>query len=261
MRAPINLQLAGTDNFRSLKGLPAHDGRRIAGHTLLRSDQLHMLGAEGWETLRTLGVKTVCDLRSEGERQRTPNNLPVELEQLALEVTGDMRADKTVSSLLVESPDLAGAEAMMFEVYRRLPGMLSPHLPKLFGLFETGNVPVLVHCAAGKDRTGFAVAVILHALGVARDVIVADYQLSARRMVDASDVRRELMSTLVSNMIGKPCPDEAVDVIMDARPEYLQTAYDCVDKHYGSMDAYIETCVGLDASGLKSLRDRYLTAD
>jgi protein-tyrosine phosphatase len=46
-----------------------------------------------------------------------------------------------------------------------------------------------------------------------------------------------------------------------ARPEYLQTAYDCVDKHYGSMDAYIETCVGLDASGLNRLRDRYLTAD
>src|SRR5690606_18118000 len=92
MRVPMNLQLAGTDNFRSLKGLPAHDGRRIAEHTLLRSDQLHMLAAEGWETLRTLGVKTVCDLRSEGERQRTPNNLPVELEQLALEVTGDMRA-------------------------------------------------------------------------------------------------------------------------------------------------------------------------
>src|SRR5690606_41978689 len=123
--------------------------------------------------------------------------------------------------------DLAGAEAMMFEVYRRLPGMLAPHLPKLFGLFETGKVPVLVHCAAGKDRTGFAVAVILHALGVARKVIVADYQLSARRMVDASNVRRELMSTLVSNMIGKPCPVEAVESIMVDSLAYLHTAYDC----------------------------------
>jgi protein-tyrosine phosphatase len=257
----MSVILAGTDNFRSLKGMVAHEGRRIAGHTVLRSDQLHQLDAEGWEVLRTLGVKTVCDLRSDGERERIPNRLPEELRQLAMAVTSDMRADKEISAMLAANPNVAGARGMMLEVYKRLPGMVAPHLPTLFGLFESGDVPVLIHCAAGKDRTGFTVAAILHALGVAQDVIVADYVLSARRLGGADDARRELMGRVIHNLMGQACSDETMEAMMDAHPDYLQTAYDNVERQYGSMDAYLRETAGLDEAALRRLRDRWLTAD
>lgn len=256
----MSMVLAGTDNFRSLKGMVAHEGRRIAGHTVLRSDQLHQLDAEGWEVLRTLGVKTVCDLRSDGERQRIPNRLPDELRQLAMAITGDMRADQEIAAMLAANPNVAGARRMMLEVYRRLPGMVAPHLPTLFGLFETGDVPVLIHCAAGKDRTGFTVAVILHALGVAQDAIVADYILSARRLGGADDPRRELMGRVIHNLMGQVC-SETMEAMMDAHPDYLQTAFDSVNSQYGSMDAYLRETAGLDETALRRLRERWLTAD
>lgn len=257
----MELELAGTDNFRSLKGMPAHGGRRIGDHVLLRSDQLHMLDGEGWKVLDELGVRTVCDLRSKAERLRIPNHLPPGLQQLALDVSSDMRADQRIAMVLAQNPSPAGAQTMMFEVYRRLPGMLAPHLTRLFGLFESGAVPVLIHCAAGKDRTGFAVATLLHALGVPREYIIADYQLSARRMAEASEARREVMSKAISAMIGQPCSDETIDVVMDARPDYLHTAYARVNDRYGSMEGYLLACAGLDEPRLQRLQDRWLMAD
>lgn len=186
------LHLSGTDNFRSLIGMPTASGQRIAGHAILRSDQLHQLDENAWLTLKKLGVKTVCDLRSLGERERYPNRLPeYGLRQLILEVIADVRADPGFVEQLAENPSAENAENMMLDIYRRFPAMLAPHLPALFGLFESGDVPVLIHCAAGKDRTGFAVAMLLHGFGVSQADIIADYQRSGRRFADLDPVRQE----------------------------------------------------------------------
>jgi protein-tyrosine phosphatase len=257
----MQFELTGTRNFRSLKGLPTVDGRRIAGHTILRSDQLDLLVGPDWQVLQSLGVKTVCDLRSANERVRHPNSLPIPgLRQVALEVISDVRADPTLTAALKSSPDAQGAVNLMLEVYRRLPGSLAPHLPVLFGLFASGEVPVLVHCAAGKDRTGFAVAVLLHALGVTSEAILADYLLSARLACVSNPIRREMVGDIVSRLAGDGQNEAMIDAIMDARTDYLETAFSAVATQYGSMDAYIYRCAGLDAQGLQHLRARWLTS-
>lgn len=254
-----SLALAGTENFRSLAGLPAHGGRRIAEHLLLRSDQLHQLNAEGWATLERLGLKTVCDLRSEVERQRVPNRLPVGIRQLALEVAGDIRAGPRIASVLAEDPSMAGAERMMRQIYASLPGMLAPHLAKLFRLFENGQAPVLIHCAAGKDRTGFTVAVLLHAFGVQREAILADYRRSARRLADLGEARcAEITRAVLQMSGGKPCAEAVINAMLDAREDYLGAAYQRVARDYGSLDSYIERHAGLDAAALTRLRERWL---
>jgi protein-tyrosine phosphatase len=263
MEASVSLMdfdLTGTRNFRSLKGLPTADGRVIAGHTIVRSDQLDLLVESDWSVLRSLGIKTVCDLRSESERARYPNSLPgSEMSQLSMEVMNDIRSDPNLIAALKNRPDEEGAVNLMLEVYRKLPVSLAPHLSTMFDLFRSNAASVLIHCTAGKDRTGFAVAVLLHALGVRPDAIMDDYLLSGRTHCISNPVRRLIVADIVNRLAGKKNSESMIDTIMDAREIYLQTAFNSVVSNYGSMDAYIQTHTGLDAENLRALRDQYLT--
>lgn len=108
-----SLQLRGARNFRSLIETPTRDGRCITGHTLLRSDHLHGLGPADWDVLTNLGLRAVCDLRSEDERARYPNKLPAEVRQLPLAVVADLRADVQYGAILREAPNAAGAARVM----------------------------------------------------------------------------------------------------------------------------------------------------
>lgn len=95
----MNPTLVGAKNFRSLKGLPARDGRRLGSHVLLRSDHLHDLTDADRATLAALGLRTVCDLRSAEERLRKPSRLPATgIHDLHLAVLADVRADPAVGA-------------------------------------------------------------------------------------------------------------------------------------------------------------------
>jgi protein-tyrosine phosphatase len=253
------LQLRGARNFRSLIETPTRDGRRIAGHTLLRSDQLHALGPADWDVLTALGLRAVCDLRSEEERARYPNKLPPEVRQLPLAVVADIRSDVHYAALLREAPNAVGATRVMDAIYRRLPAALAPHLPAMFGLLETGDVPVLIHCAAGKDRTGVAVALLLHALGVGADDILADYLRSspAQRAHDGEHLHK--MDRMTREAVGVACTPEMVEVLLDARPEWLQAAFASAAETHGSVERYLEVIAGLDAAALARSRDAWLS--
>jgi protein-tyrosine phosphatase len=252
------LQLRGARNFRSLIETPTRDGRCITGHTLLRSDHLHGLGPADWDVL-TLGLRAVCDLRSEEERVRYPNKLPPEVRQLPLAVVADIRSDAQYAAFLHEAPNAAGATRVMDAIYRNLPAALAPHLPVMFDLLQTGEVPVLIHCAAGKDRTGVAVALVLHALGVGADDILADYLRSstAERAHDGEHLPK--MDRMTREAVGVACTPEMVEVLLDARPEWLQAAFASAADLHGSVDRYLEVTAGLDAAALARLRDAWLS--
>lgn len=255
----LSIVLKGANNFRSLKGIRARDGRRIAGHTVLRSDQLHLLEAGDWELLESLGVRTICDLRTDSERRRYPTSLPSQrVRQVTLELISDVRGNPELAAAITRKPNAEGATDMMLALYRHLPASLAPRLPTLFGLFAAGDVPVLIHCVAGKDRTGFVIAVVLHALGIAYDEVVADYMLSCRRD-DAADLhRREMMAKLVFRLTGKTDSDAMVDAILAVQPAYLQAGLDAVAADYGSMENYLLACAGMGPEDLRRMRDQWL---
>jgi protein-tyrosine phosphatase len=261
MTVQEDLRLQGADNFRSLKGIPSRCGRRIGGDVLLRADQLHGLTAQDWQALQHLGLKTVCDLRSTGERERYPNRMPDSaIHELHLEVIGDVRADPRLALMLAANPVEEGALGMMLEVYRRLPEMLAPRLPALFELFSADKGSVLIHCTAGKDRTGIAVMLLLHALGVEPEHIMTDYLRSARRFNQLSAERQQAMSHAVSRMVGRPVSEAAFDAVVDVRPEYLNAAYAVIEAQYGGLDRYLQRFSGLSNAGLQALRDTLLVA-
>ncbi|MNE91635.1 hypothetical protein D3C80_1892730 [compost metagenome] len=101
---------------------------------------------------------------------------------------------------------------------------------------------------------------LLHALGVAPEHIMADYVRSARRFSQLDAERQEAMSNAVSRMVGQPVSEAAIDVVLDARPEYLNAAYAVIEAEYGGLDRYLQRFSGLSTARLQTLRDTLLVA-
>ena len=125
------------------------------------------------------------------------------------------------------------------------------------GLCTLEEGAFLVHCSAGKDRTGFACALILHALGVPQDTVVADYLFTN----EALDYEGYILPRLVERFEGDEIPDrDSIMALAGVRPEYLHAAYDAIHAEFESVEHYISDAIGLDAGTLGQLRGRLLAS-
>ncbi len=186
------IPLQGSFNFRDLGGYPGRDGRPTRWGRLFRADALHELTSDDVDRLQGLGLRTVVDLRTERELARTGRG-PLEPEDVAYHhlavvkegvqdgIRGDRTPDGVAERESVAAPapagdDLAERYLWYLDVGRHsLVGALT-----LLGGDE--HYPLVFHCAAGKDRTGVLAALVLEIVGVDRDVIVADYVITAERL-------------------------------------------------------------------------------
>lgn len=251
-------RLTGATNFRSLAGLPAAGGRRIRPHALMRADRLADLTAEDWRSLAGTGIATICDLRSDEERAEHPNRVPPQLvlRELHCDIRNDLRADPSLARLLVDDPTARGAERVMVEIYRRFPAYMGGTLATMVDHLLAGGAPLLVHCSAGKDRTGFVVAMLLHALEVPEQLIRQDY-LASRQWPGRETHRASLAARLGSIIPPHELP-AAVDTVLDVREAYLDAAMDALHAEFGSVRRYLETAAGVDATRIDRLRNDLL---
>lgn len=224
----------------------------------MRSDRLHGLTQEDWATLRDLSIATICDLRSDAERERHPNRTPRELgaRELIVTIDNDLRADPRLLTLLDDDPTRAGTERLMFAVYRRFAAHFAPRLRTLFDALQEDGAPLLLHCTAGKDRTGFAMALILTALDVPREAIMEDYLVSGA-WPGATLHRDSLRRRLLPHNPGAEL-EAMVDTLLGVREAYLDAALGEVERRYGSVPAYLEREAGLDAARRARLQDLLL---
>lgn len=252
------LRLAGATNFRSLGGLPAAGGRRIRPHALMRADRLTGLTHDDWHWLAGTGLATICDLRSAAERAEHPNRVPpqLRLRELHCDVRNDLRADPTLVRLLVDDPTPRGAERVMVEIYRRFPSCMGDTLATVVERLLAGGAPLLVHCSAGKDRTGFVIALLLHALGVPEALIRRDY-LASRAWPGADSHRASLAARLGAVIPPQELP-AAVDAVLDVRDAYLDAALGALLAEFGSVKRYLEAAAGVDAARIDRLRNDLL---
>jgi protein-tyrosine phosphatase len=254
-----SLNLAGAPNFRSLGGLPAARGRRIRPYALMRADRLAGLSEQDWDALARIGVATICDLRSEAERAEHPNAIPPHLNviEMRCDIRNDLRADPALARMLVAEPTATGAERVMIEIYRRLPRYMVGTLSAVVDRLLAGGAPLLVHCSAGKDRTGFIIATLLHALEVPEPVIREDYLAS--RTWPGADAHRASLEERLSPFIPADELRGAVDAVLDVREAYLDAAFAAMRAEFGSIQRYIETSAGLTGGRLEQLREQLLT--
>lgn len=252
------LPLEGAPNFRDFGGYGAADGSVIRRGVLHRSGALSRLTEPDIGTLNGLGAWTIVDLRHEGERIAAPT--PAALSAAAVHSlpmgSGNGAAPVPRPALLTVPGASAGQAVEAIKAsYRRFVHEYSERFAGLFDvLLAAPPGPAVIHCTAGKDRTGISVALVLLALGVERDQIVADY-CATRDYLDMAWRERMLAA-----MVGDPGQVNrgVANVMFDAHPDYIGASLAEMDERHGSPDAYLREVLGLDKVRLGRLRDHFL---
>lgn len=255
--------LTGSPNFRDLGGLRGTASRVVRAGMVYRSGALDGLLAADLVLLESLGVSLCCDLRTGSERTLSPSRWPEGRvpRLLELEFSSDVRAlSPELMQLLSDAPSPDNAMQMMLGLYRSMPATCAPLLARLFPELAgaADAFPVVIHCTAGKDRTGFVVAVLLTVLGVAPADIRADYLYSNH---SSEHLRRNAkVQALLQQLLGMTPDPHAVDALTRAAPEYLDAALGEVRRGYGSVERYLREAAGIDEAMQARLRQRLLEA-
>jgi protein-tyrosine phosphatase len=242
-----HLNLAGASNFRDLGGYPAGDGKHTRWRQLFRSNHLGHLTDGDITVLRELGLKSAFDLR--GAEERLPTMCcydDVSVHSLPIEpVTMAVLRDRIATGKPVGGEETA---EIMRESYRNYVRHNTASYKTLFAHLLDDTAPLVIHCTAGKDRTGFAAALILKSLGVADELVVEDYMLTNR-------FYRRAESGLSSEL-----PQAVRDVLGSVEASFLLAALDAVRSDYGDLEAYFEAGLGLGPRERAVLERRYLEA-
>ncbi len=252
--------LEGAPNFRDLAGIDCGRGRVVRPGRLLRSGVLSDLTPDDLRRVAVYDVRLVCDLRSADERAQQANCWPASHSTVTSD--GAVGADAVRPAvwkdmLLDPAFDGKAARERMLDGYRRMPRLYAGLLARLFDFLanaETGSA--LVHCMAGKDRTGFVCAMVLTALGSSREIIAADYLASRSQVALDQGMRTRLGWTGAAPLPRHAA--EALSVLGSVDAAYLDASFAEIERRYGSVDAYLSEQAGLAEPLRERLRGRLL---
>lgn len=238
------LELLGSTNFRDLGGYIGQAGRPVRWRRLFRSDHLGELAPQDVATLSGLGLTRVCDFRGAQERTAHPCVLPgVTVHALSIEPTVVQGMQSLLASGKALTPQ--AAVELMEQTYRDFVHDNSARFAELFDHLLQDGTPLVFHCTAGKDRTGFAAALILSALGVPRSVVLQDYLLT-------NDFYRQ------PRMTSAFASQEVLDVLWKVQARFLEAALQVVEADHGSIESYLERTIGLGPTQRRRLEQLYL---
>ncbi len=253
--------LSGAWNFRDIA-----EETGVRSGRFFRSSELSGLDDSGREALVGFGITDVADLRSAAEVERHgAGAVPTGVEVHYLhfhEVTavgGEAPHETAFQKMMTDKPgdeDVAvAARRFMTEEYQRFPmlGGAQRAVRQVISLLGAGR-PVIAHCFAGKDRTGFTVATVLDAVGVDRDVVLADFLRS-------NEAVPRLREQILKSVRERTETDEELtfaearltDAVLGVQPEYLDAARRTIDENYGGLASYLEAA-GVTADDVAQLR-------
>ena len=247
------VSLAGAWNLRDMGGLATVHGKRVRRGLVFRAAALDHATNDDVAILFPLGLKRIFDLRADRER---PPVRPAWQHTIGVQVwardyagnAGDLLARLRAGD---GDPDLHGA---MMDAYRRIAREQAPAIAAIFAALADGEVPLLFHCAVGKDRTGAVAALLLAALGVSFDDILADYLLTNR---SARQIRARLLQHPYLRDLDAT-RDAIWSPLAIAHPDYLRTLLDTAIAQAGTIPAFLAQTAGITPATLERLRARLL---
>jgi protein-tyrosine phosphatase len=239
-----HFNLSGASNFRDLGGYPAKAGRTVRWRRIFRSNHLGHVTDADIEVLRALDLKRAFDFRGTEERVAAMCRVEeIAVHSLPIEPT----VAATLRGIRDRGTPLSSATALdvMRDSYRGYVRHNTARFRALFTHMLEDRAPLVIHCTAGKDRTGFACALILHVLGVSDEVIAEDYLLTNRFY------RRDPAAST-------DLPEEVRQAISSVEVSFLAAGFEAVCAEYGTLENYFGDGLGLGARERASLEASYL---
>jgi protein-tyrosine phosphatase len=239
------LPFVGVTNFRDLGGYAVAGGGHTRWGLVFRADALHRFTDADLEGYHQLGLRAVYDLRGDAERDLHPNPFPsVQLALISQPPEGAPEPDPAGLP-----SDAAGGERRLRELYGNILATGAPRFGELLGsLARPDGLPAVFHCTGGKDRTGLSAALLLELLGVSREHVLDDYELTSRYRL------REHQTESYENLLATGMAPEAAAAVLGAPRWAMEGALDELDRDYGGAQAYLRGPAGLDAATVERLR-------
>lgn len=245
-------------NFRDFGNYPAGEGRHVKPAKLFRSAHFNQASEADLQKLAALGIALVVDLRHKPERDRQPNRWPEVPAPTVLQYPDPKDSDKSLAPHEIFIKETLStpeeARAYMQGSYEARPddaGFRSIFSQTLKFMAKTGS-PILIHCAAGKDRTGTLAAVILSALGVPFETVMDDYMMT----MEAVDIEAflEPASKNMAERYGRHISADALRPLFHVEPSYLHRSMGAMD----STDGYIAQSLGITDAEREALHQFYI---
>jgi len=242
------LPLITVANLRDLGGYNAADSHRVKWGRVYRSGDLSRLSAAEAKYLQRLGIKLVCDLRSTREVESKPDVLPAGTLYLHCPVYEDEFPHLVTPVMLFSRHKLGETLGSGYTDWLEIGA------PAYGRLFETmadpDNLPILLHCTAGKDRAGIASAILLSLLGVPDETIIADYSLTNLAF---DHVYADFLEENRLERLG--IPGEEAKIMLAANPAWIRSTLEYLHEHYGGVEGYLRNRIRLSASKIKAIRE------
>lgn len=245
--------LDGAVNLRDFGGYRTVHGTEVRRGRLFRSGSLSQLSPQAQRDFQALDVRLICDLRRPEEQHEEPTPFSdgaVRHLHIPIDPGSAVAMRRELGAVNLPLKDRID---FMVAINRELARDHADDYARMFeALLEMDDGAFLVHCTAGKDRTGFACALILHALGVPEHTVLEDYLLTNEHLDLEGRVRR-----LAERFEPRWRPDpESLLALAGVRPEYLKAAYEAIEAEFEGVEHYIERAVGLDAAARETLARR-----
>lgn len=242
-------------NFRDIGGYKANNGQRVHKACVYRSGTLANITTDDQLMLATMGIRVVCDFRTNDERLSKPTQWHPDssTDFWSQDYSGSVA--NLVHTLSQPSSTPEGSRDLMTRLYRELPFEQAVSYREMFLRIANGELPLVFHCSVGKDRTGVAAALLLSHIGVSRDIIFEDYLITEQffeqgcRLISSGTLGATLAR--VDSAIWEP--------IIRAESAYLTAMFDEIETRFVSVNQYLQQELGLNEQTLQKVCDHLLT--
>jgi protein-tyrosine phosphatase len=224
---------------------------------LFRSDGLARLTDSDLEILKKLNLRTICDLRAPKERKSKPDRFPLNsgIRNMNLPIfSNNMDSNRLQRFLWVVKGKFKDLDSQKFmnDFYHVIAFDHTAQIADVLTMIsDEKNLPLLVHCTGGKDRTGFVSAILQILAGVSKEIVFEDYLLT-NQLIEPQIIKFIRRFRILS--FSKITP-EKIRTILEARREYLETVLDEVIKRFGSIENYLEEGCSIDKSTIIKLKE------
>lgn len=253
-----HLAFTSAKNFRDLGGYRTLDGRTVRWGKLYRSDQLNKLTDADLVRLTALNLNRIIDFRAEHEKEMEPDRLPTNTKIPVVEIpildSTTQIWHESGDQYLKESFKSIEPVKFLIQTHVELTTRFTPQIKQFINeIIAANGRPVLFHCAAGKDRTGYAAALLLRILGASKEVALEDYLLSNNYYLPSYSWNLFILKVFKGKRYS-----EVLKGFLEAHPAYLSAAFENLDREFGSFENYVENGLQLTAQEIDLLRDLYL---